>query len=221
MRNLSGPLAPGNGRFDADVRLNEPDVAAIGIVHEVLPSTTLFAEAQWFNWSRFKELRVKFSDGRPDNVRQQDWKDTWSFYGGLEQRLFENWTLRGGAGYEPTPTVNAFRNTSLPDGDRIRVGIGVSYVWSSRLRFDFGYAHVFSEKEDIDLTQTFFEGGGSRGHHHHPRPGEPVRQRFRPEGALPVLMRASAGWTVRPPAPYIVAFEAAAVAALPPAHGRS
>ena len=97
------------------------------MVHEVLPGTTLFAEAQWFNWSRFNELRVKFADGRADSVRQQDWKDTWSVYGGVEQRLFEHWTLRAGAGYEPTPTVDAFRNTSLPDGDRIRIAAGFSY----------------------------------------------------------------------------------------------
>jgi long-chain fatty acid transport protein len=161
VRNLSGALAPGNGRTDADVRLNEPDVAALGVVHEALPGTTLFAEAQWFNWSRFNELRVKFSDGRPDSVRQQEWKDTWSFYGGIEQRLFENWTLRGGAGYEPTPTVDAFRNTSLPDGDRVRLAAGISYDWSEKLRIDFGYAHVFSQKEDIDLSRTFYEGAAA------------------------------------------------------------
>jgi long-chain fatty acid transport protein len=161
VRNLTGPLAPGNGRTDAKVRLNEPDVAALGIVHEVFPGTQLFGEAQWFNWSRFNELRVKFSDGRADSVRQQDWRDTWSFYGGVEQRLLENWTLRAGAGYEPTPTVDRFRNTSLPDGDRVRIGVGASYDWSNRLRFDFGYAHVFSKREDIDLTQTFFDGAAA------------------------------------------------------------
>jgi long-chain fatty acid transport protein len=161
VRNLSGALAPGNGRTDADVRLNEPDVASIGVVHEALPGTTLFAEAQWFNWSRFNELRVKFSDDRPDTVRQQDWKDTWSFYGGFEQRLFDNWTLRGGVGYEPTPTVDAFRNTSLPDGDRVRVAAGISYDWSEKLRIDFGYAHVFSQREDIDLTQSFYDGAAA------------------------------------------------------------
>ncbi len=158
---LSGALAPGNGRTDANVKLNEPDVAAIGVVHEALPGTTLFAEAQWFNWSRFNELRVKFSDGRADSVRQQEWKDTWSFYGGFEQRLFENWTLRGGAGYEPTPTVDAFRNTSLPDGDRLRLAAGISYDWSEKLRIDFGYAHVFSQKEDIDLSRTFYDGAAA------------------------------------------------------------
>ncbi len=163
VRNLTGPLSPGNGRVDARVKLREPDVAALGVVHEVLPGTTLFAEAQWFNWSRFNELRVKFADGRADSVREQDWKDTWSFYGGFEQRLFEKWTLRAGAGYEPTPTVDAFRNTSLPDGDRVRLAAGFSYDWSDRLRIDFGYAHVFSQKEDIDLSRTFFEGGPAAG----------------------------------------------------------
>ena len=159
----------GNGRTDADVKLNEPDVAAIGVAHEALPGTTLFAEAQWFNWSRFNELRVKFSDGRADSVRQQEWKDTWSFYGGIEQRLFENWTLRGGAGYEPTPTVDAFRNTSLPDGDRVRLAAGVSYDWSERLRIDFGYAHVFSQKERHRSHPDLLRGR-RRGHRHDPRP---------------------------------------------------
>ena len=163
VRNLSGALAGGNGRTDARVRLKEPDVASIGVVHEAMPGTTLFAEAQWFNWSRFNELRVKFDDGQPDSVRRQEWKDTWSFYGGIEQKLSERWTLRGGAGYEPTPTVNAYRNTSLPDGDRVRLAAGLSYNWSKRLRIDFGYAHVFSKKEDIDLTQSFFEGGPAAG----------------------------------------------------------
>jgi long-chain fatty acid transport protein len=161
--NLTGALAPGNGRVDADFKVDEPDVVAIGIAHEAIPGTMLFAEAQWFNWSRFDELRAEFSDGRPDSVRPQEWKDTWSFYGGIEQRLFEHWTLRAGAGYEPTPTVNAFRNTSLPDGDRVRLGFGVSYDWSDRLRVDLGYAHVFSSREDIDLTPTFFAGTPAQG----------------------------------------------------------
>jgi long-chain fatty acid transport protein len=94
-------------------------------------------------------------------VREQDWQDTWSFYGGIEQRLFDNWTLRGGGGYEQDPTTNEFRNTSLPDGDRVRLAFGVSYDWSDRLRIDFGYAHVFSSRENIDLTRNFFEGMGA------------------------------------------------------------
>ena len=161
--NLQGALAPGNGRFSADAKLNEPDVASIGIVHEPIPGTKLFAEAQWFNWSRFQELRVKFSDGQADSVRTQDWMDTWSFYGGVEQRLLDNWTVRAGAGYEPTPTVDAHRSTSLPDGDRLRVAVGLSYDWSEQLRIDLGYAHVFADRENIDLTRGFYDGSAAAG----------------------------------------------------------
>jgi long-chain fatty acid transport protein len=159
--NLQGPLAAGNGRFTADAKLNEPDVASIGIVHEPIPGTLLFAEAQWFNWSRFQDLRVKFNDGQDDSVRTQDWKDTWSFYGGVEQKLPGGFTLRGGAGYEPTPTVDAWRNTSLPDGDRLRVAVGLSYDWSERLRIDVGYAHVFADRENINLTRSFYDGAAA------------------------------------------------------------
>ena len=161
--NLPPALAGGNRRVGVDLKLDEPDVAAIGIAHEAIPGTTLFAEAQWFNWSRFDELRATFADGRPDSVRAQDWKDTWSFYGGIEQRLLEHWTLRAGAGYEQTPTVDEFRNTSLPDGDRVRLALGLSYDWSDRLRVDLAYAHVFSARESIDLTPTFFEGTPAEG----------------------------------------------------------
>jgi long-chain fatty acid transport protein len=159
--NLQGALAAGNGRFTADAKLNEPDVASIGSVHEPIPGTLLFAEAQWFNWSRFQELRVKFNDGQDDSVRTQDWKDTWSFYGGVEQKLPGGFTLRGGAGYEPTPTVDAWRNTSLPDGDRLRVAVGLSYDWSERLRIDVGYAHVFADRENINLTRSFYDGAAA------------------------------------------------------------
>ena len=163
IRNLPPLLAGGNGRVGAEIRLKEPDVAAIGIAHEPIAGTTLFAEAQWFNWSRFDELRATFADGRPDSVREQDWKDTWSFYGGVEQRLFGRWTLRAGAGYEQTPTVDEFRSTSLPDGDRVRLALGLSYHWSDRLRVDLAYAHVFSSRESIDLSPTFFEGTPAEG----------------------------------------------------------
>jgi long-chain fatty acid transport protein len=161
--NLQGALAAGNGRFTADAKLNEPDVASIGIVHEPIPGTRLFAEAQWSNWSRFQELRVKFDDGQADSVRTQDWKDTWSFYGGIEQRLLDRWTVRAGAGYEPTPTVDAHRSTSLPDGDRLRLAVGLSYEWSEQLRIDFGYAHVFADRENIDLTRSFYDGSAAAG----------------------------------------------------------
>jgi long-subunit fatty acid transport protein len=45
----------------------------------------------------------------------------------------------------------------------VRLGLGVSYDWSDRLRVDVGYAYVVSARESIDLTPTFFEGTPGEG----------------------------------------------------------
>ena len=97
------PLAGGNGRVDADTKLNEPDWprsasrTSRSRAHAVRRGAVVQLEP-------FQRAAGDLADGRPDSVRKQGWKDTWSFYGGIEQRLFEHWTLRAGAGYEPTPT---------------------------------------------------------------------------------------------------------------------
>ncbi len=160
---LSGPLAGGNGSRDADAKLKEPDVATFGVAQDVSPSTTLYAEAQWYNWSRFNEFRVTFPDGEAPIVREANWKDTWSFYGAVEQRLGDHWIVRGGAGYEPTPTRNETRDTTVPDADRVHLGVGLGYRWGERFQIDFGYEHIFYDDSNIDVTRTFFDGTPAAG----------------------------------------------------------
>jgi long-chain fatty acid transport protein len=160
---LSGPLAGGNGSRDADAKLKEPDVATFGVAQDVTSSTTLYAEAQWYNWSRFNELRVTFPDGEAPIVREANWKDTWSFYGAVEQRLGDHWIVRGGAGYEPTPTRNQTRDTTVPDADRVHLGVGLGYRWGERFQIDFGYEHIFYDDSNIDVTRSFFQGTPAAG----------------------------------------------------------
>jgi hypothetical protein len=41
--------------------------------------------------------------------------------------------------------------------------IGASYALGSRLTLDVGYSHGFFFSEEINLTQTFFEGTAAAG----------------------------------------------------------
>ena len=59
---------------------------------------------------------------------------------------------------ENTPTVDQFRNTSIPDSDLRWFGVGVSYRASSQLGFDFGVLQARFKRADINLSTTFFEG---------------------------------------------------------------
>lgn len=40
-------------------------------------------------WSRNRVLRVRFDSSQPDDVTEQDWRDTWFLAGGSSLRLDE------------------------------------------------------------------------------------------------------------------------------------
>lgn len=113
---------------------------------------------QWFGWDAFDEIRVQFSDGRPDLVRAQGFENSYTAGLALQYRPTTQWTLRGGIQYDQTPTTDALRNTSIPDSDLTWFGIGASYNASERLRLDLGYVYGSFARADIDLTLPVYAG---------------------------------------------------------------
>src|SRR5262249_49161753 len=124
---------------------------------------TLLGEFQWFNWDRFKEVRVNFSNGGPDLVRPQDFRDTYAAAVGAEYDLTDHLRVTGGLQYDRTPTVDQFRNTSLPDASRIWLGLGGTYTFDNGISIDAAISHAFMPSSEIDLTQSFFAGSPAAG----------------------------------------------------------
>src|SRR5437879_6130868 len=55
------------------------------------------------------------------------------------------WSFRLGAAYDETPIPDdAHRTARIPDADRIWASFGIGFRFSDRMRFDFGYAHLFA-----------------------------------------------------------------------------
>jgi long-chain fatty acid transport protein len=155
---LTGPLSMANGTSRASTDLHLPGFVTLGVAHKLTPDLTVLSEFQWFNWQTFDELRVKFANGQADLVRPQHYRNTFAISAGLEYALTDRVTLRSGLRFDQTPTRDNFRNSSVPDSNYIVAAIGASYVWNSRLALDVGYNHGFFFSDEINLTQTFFEG---------------------------------------------------------------
>ncbi len=160
---LTGPLAAANGTFDATSELNLPPIVSLGISQQLSPNLTVFAGGQWFGWSSFDELRIQFANGQPDAVLPQHYRDSYTASIGAEYKWNDDLTLRGGFQFDETPTVDAFRNAGLPDGNRYRIGIGATYHMTDRATLDFAYAHIFFDPGAVDLTHTFFNGSPAQG----------------------------------------------------------
>jgi len=159
---LSGPLAGVNTDTPMSVELNLPDVFSAGIAHELTNGkTTLFGEVQWFGWSVYDELRIKTAG--PDLVSEQGYRDTYTVSGAVEHELNSKWLLRGGVQLDRTPTVDEFRNTSVPDADRLWLAGGFSYRLSPTSSIDTALIHVLFDDPRLDLTRTFYDGTPAAG----------------------------------------------------------
>jgi long-chain fatty acid transport protein len=141
-------LSDSPGTADLDL----PDIFAVGFAHDVTPALTVMAEYNWYGWSNYKEIRVK-RPGLPDQVVPQNYEDTFSVAVGAQYRINETWTVRSGVQYDETPTIDGFRSTRTPDGDRYWLSAGLSYTVSDNFTVDMAYTHVFIDSGDINTTQ--------------------------------------------------------------------
>lgn len=155
---LPAPLAAFNGVVDAKADVNLPAIATVGAMTTVAHNLVLLGEFEWFDWSTFKEVRIRFADGRADAVRTANYRDAYAVAFGAEHPLKNDWTLRGGVHFDTTPTVDAFRDTTVPDSDRVWLGFGASWRAGRKVSLDFAFNHVFFEDTNIALTRTFFDG---------------------------------------------------------------
>ena len=156
--NLTGLLAAANQQVVGTAALNEPDIIQAGISQRITPQLTVLGEFDFYTWSNFKAIDIHtMSPSLGNLVTQENYRDTYSFALGAEYQLTDQWKIRGGVKYDQTPTVDAFRDTRVPDGDRYWVATGFHYAYDDHIGIDGSYAHIFVEDSNINITRSFFD----------------------------------------------------------------
>ena len=61
--------------------------------------------------------------------------------------------MRGGFGYDQTPTNDIDRDVRLPDADRWALSIGAHYVVNPEIDVDLGYTYLFASS-DTTISKT-------------------------------------------------------------------
>lgn len=155
------PAAMGvNGTATGEAVLKQPDVASFGVAHRATDKLTLLGSYNWFGWSNFDEIRVRFDSGAPDAVTVQGYDDSYSVAFGAEWKHSDKWTFRGGMQYDQTPTTLPDRSTRTPDSDRYWASIGATFDWDDNVLIDFAASHILMKDGQIGLTKDFYTGSG-------------------------------------------------------------
>jgi long-chain fatty acid transport protein len=155
---LTGPLAFGNGATGASAMLKLPAVVTAGASRRINDKLTLYGEVDWYGWGTLNELRIRFDNGTADAVRPENYRNTFAYALGAEYAQSDVLTLRGGVQLDYTPTVDGFRDTTVPDANRLVFAAGASYRVSKQMFLDFAVNHVKFRTATVSVTRSFFDG---------------------------------------------------------------
>jgi len=155
---LLAPLAAGNLGSFATAPLDLADIATVSLEYGVGKRARIMATGKWFNWSRFEQIAITPVLTGATQVSTQNYKDSWSGAVGAEYDLSPSLTLRAGGMYETTPTIDEYRDTRVPDGDRTWATAGASFRPNHHMEVSIGYAHVFVKDEPVNRVSGFYEG---------------------------------------------------------------
>lgn len=133
----------------ADITL--PESIVLSAYHEFDDQWAIMADIQRTHWKRFSELRLRF-DNQTQLVTPENFKDSMRYSLGLSYQLCEPWKIKVGTAFDRTPTRDSNRTTTIPDQNRTWAAVGAQYRVTSSLALDFGYAHLFFKKANINQS---------------------------------------------------------------------
>ena len=160
---LRGPLADSwnDGKSirsnGASMNITLPAYTALSVVENVNPQLTVMGSAIFTQWSVVNTLILKNVAGLVDTVPSQNvnvidpqhFRNTWTLSVGADYNVSEKMILRGGLGYDQTPTNNSYRNVLLPDNNRYIVALGGHYQSTKTIGIDLSWMHVFMSNAAI------------------------------------------------------------------------
>lgn len=139
------------GRAD----LSTPAVATLSGHWQATDRLAVMADIARTFWDSFEDITVEYDNpAQPITVDPQNWRNTWFGSLGVDYRLTDRWTLRGGIAYDQTPTRLGFRTPRVPDTDRRWVSLGASFEPSDNWLLSAGYTHIFSNEPEINLVSA-------------------------------------------------------------------
>lgn len=143
-----GPYSSLFTDYDGYATVKAPAWAMASVAWDVNNLVSLYGTFRWTDWSSFKELNITTNNPLVVGNIKNNWRDTYLGSLGMDLRLTDWWTLRGGIAYESSPIANPRTRTAIiPDADRWWFAIGSSFKWSDNFQTDVSFAHLHGVHE--------------------------------------------------------------------------
>ncbi|HET7293146.1 MAG TPA: outer membrane protein transport protein [Vicinamibacteria bacterium] len=146
------------GAIAATTELETPAIASLGVAYR-WNDWTFEGDVNWYGWSSFDELPIEL-EGRSDlsTVVVESYDDSWQFRFGVDRRLNDEWSVRGGYFFDQSPSPPESVSALLPDSDRHGICAGGSWRRGA-FRVDAGAWWVLSKDRTTEgVNRDHFDG---------------------------------------------------------------
>lgn len=124
---------PASSTSDFNTKIKYPQIAGVGYSVNVSETVRLEANVEWLEHSRNQALDLDIGannallNSLSTNSIAQNWKNTWTFGLGGDWQFAQNWKLRAGYVYMPTPVPQSTLMPSAAEEDQSVVSVGLGY----------------------------------------------------------------------------------------------
>jgi long-chain fatty acid transport protein len=156
---LVGQLAPALGltpstlpfqHTDGTAEFTTPATATASYWHQA-DKYGFGMDLSWTGWDSFKNLTVNYANpSQPSSVQEFNWHNSWYFAFGGDYYVTDKLTVRGGVGFDSTPTRSITREPRVPDGSRQLLSVGLGYKATEHFTINASYAHIFVNKAVVN-----------------------------------------------------------------------
>lgn len=129
-----------------------PDTASLGLNFAINPTWRVETDVDWTGWSHFDKLVVKFDGGvLPTLVREENWKDVYSYRVGVLWMRTQKSEWRFGYVYDENPIPDETLGPLLPDANRNGFSVGYGRQ-GNRLKTDVALMYLPFDTRTIDSS---------------------------------------------------------------------
>lgn len=153
---LAGALAAANFSAGGTASFNTPWFVTLSARYHVNDRLTLNAQVNQIGWSEFDAIRV---DSTRDSVIEQNYDDVTTGAIGFDYKIDPTLTVRGGVGFDPTPTPDGQRTARIPDGDRFLVSGGLTKEIRPGMMLDGAVTYIGIDDSEISDDRDVYGNG--------------------------------------------------------------
>ncbi len=146
-----GITATGGKEIPGTLHLPLPAYWEISGYHKMTDRFAMHYSYKYTQWSKFKELRAKGTDGKTLFSKTEEFRDSSRIALGASYDVTDALTVRTGA-YDES-AADEHNTISIPDTDRTWFSVGATYRFTPNVSIDAGFAHLKGKKN------TFKEEG--------------------------------------------------------------